>query len=71
MRTIWGDSDHLAPASHARGVRAALAQARIEVWPGMGHHLQEERPRALADFVEQAFGEALSALQPRTIAAAA
>ena len=37
----------------------------------MGHHLQEERPRALADFVEQAFGEALSALQPRTIAAAA
>ena len=50
---LWGDRDRLVPASHAAGVAAALPQARIEVWPGMGHHPQHERPDALVELMAQ------------------
>jgi pimeloyl-ACP methyl ester carboxylesterase len=50
---LWGTKDALVPAGHADGVRTALPQAKIEFWPGMGHHPQRERPAELADFVER------------------
>jgi pimeloyl-ACP methyl ester carboxylesterase len=40
---VWGDSDRLVPLSHRRGVSAALPQASIDVWEGMGHHPVRER----------------------------
>jgi pimeloyl-ACP methyl ester carboxylesterase len=40
---VWGDRDRLVPVSHQDGVRTALPQARIHVWPGMGHHPIRER----------------------------
>jgi pimeloyl-ACP methyl ester carboxylesterase len=40
---FWGDRDRLVPPAHAAGVVAALPQARVEVWAGMGHHPQRER----------------------------
>jgi pimeloyl-ACP methyl ester carboxylesterase len=51
---VWGDRDRLVPSAHAAGVQAALPQARVEVWRGMGHHPQRERPTDLAAIVARA-----------------
>ena len=40
---VWGDRDRLVPPAHAGGLQSALPQARIEIWPGMGHHPMRER----------------------------
>jgi len=53
VAALWGEHDALVPRSHLRALRAALPQAHVEVWPGMGHHPQRERPRELAFFVER------------------
>ncbi len=39
---VWGEEDRLVPVSHHRGVLTAFPHARIEFWPGMGHHLLRE-----------------------------
>jgi pyruvate dehydrogenase E2 component (dihydrolipoamide acetyltransferase) len=58
VRAVWGENDRLVPHSHAAGLRTALPQAKIEVWPGMGHHPQRERPAELAELIESACREA-------------
>jgi pimeloyl-ACP methyl ester carboxylesterase len=40
---VWGDRDRLVPPAHAGGLQSALPQARIEIWPGMGHDPMRER----------------------------
>ncbi|HEY5316618.1 MAG TPA: alpha/beta hydrolase [Solirubrobacteraceae bacterium] len=55
---IWGDQDRLVPISHHKGVRAALPQARVEVWRGMGHHPIRERSADLMAIIERAAGAA-------------
>jgi len=40
---VWGDRDRLVPVSHRRGVKVAFPHARIQIWPGMGHHAVRER----------------------------
>lgn len=50
-RVVWGDRDRLVPIAHLSGVRTAFPQAQVEVWPGMGHHPQRERPAELSSFV--------------------
>ena len=52
-RVVWGDRDRLVPISHLDGVRTALPQSEVVVWPGMGHHPQRERPDDLADLVAE------------------
>jgi pimeloyl-ACP methyl ester carboxylesterase len=52
VAALWGDRDALVPPAHASGVSTALPQAHVEVWPGMGHHPQHERPLELARFIE-------------------
>lgn len=61
VTAVWGEHDHLVPVAHAAGVRAALPQAVIEIWPGMGHHPQQERPDALTALVEGALRDAPTA----------
>jgi pimeloyl-ACP methyl ester carboxylesterase len=51
VAALWGARDALVPTDHAHGLRAALPQARVEIWPGMGHHPQRERPRQLTQFL--------------------
>jgi pimeloyl-ACP methyl ester carboxylesterase len=51
VAVVWGEQDALVPRAHIRGVREALPHAQIEVWPGMGHHPQRERPRRLAELI--------------------
>jgi pimeloyl-ACP methyl ester carboxylesterase len=61
VSVVWGDHDHLVPLSHAENVRAALPQAEIQVWSGMGHHPQHERPADMAGLVEAACCQAARA----------
>jgi pyruvate dehydrogenase E2 component (dihydrolipoamide acetyltransferase) len=52
VAALWGEHDALVSRSHIRALRAALPQAHVEVWDGMGHHPQRERPHQLARFIE-------------------
>jgi pimeloyl-ACP methyl ester carboxylesterase len=54
VTALWGDRDALVPLAHAGRVRRALPQAEVEVWRGMGHHPQRERPEALERFLGRA-----------------
>jgi len=53
VAALWGEHDALVSRTHIRALRAALPQAHVEVWEGMGHHPQRERPRQLAHFIEE------------------
>jgi pimeloyl-ACP methyl ester carboxylesterase len=61
---IWGDRDRLVPASHRQALRAALPQARIELWEGMGHHPVRERFDDLIALIAQAAGGGSPRLAP-------
>jgi pimeloyl-ACP methyl ester carboxylesterase len=52
VAALWGERDSLVPLAHIASLRRALPQAHVEVWPGMGHHPQLERPHALIEFLE-------------------
>jgi len=56
VAAVWGARDALVPLHHAQALRRSLPQAHVEVWPGMGHHPQRERPVALARFIEHHAG---------------
>ena len=56
---IWGKEDRLVSASHGDGVRAALPQARVDVWSGMGHHPIRERFEDLIATIERAIHAAV------------
>jgi pimeloyl-ACP methyl ester carboxylesterase len=51
VSVLWGGSDLLMPVSHAARLREALAQAKVTVWQGMGHHPQRERPEKLNTYL--------------------
>jgi len=53
VAVVWGARDALVPTAHIAALRRALPQAHVEVWDGMGHHPQRERPVALARFIER------------------
>jgi pimeloyl-ACP methyl ester carboxylesterase len=52
VAALWGEHDALVSPGHADALKRALPQAHIEVWDGMGHHPQRERPRSLARYIE-------------------
>jgi pimeloyl-ACP methyl ester carboxylesterase len=54
VAALFGERDALVPTAHAGSVRAAFPQARVEVWRGMGHHPQRERPEALDRWLHRA-----------------
>jgi pimeloyl-ACP methyl ester carboxylesterase len=58
VTALWGARDALVPVAHAEGVLRAFPQARVEVWDGMGHHPQRERPEALDHFLTEALWRA-------------
>jgi len=61
---IWGNDDRLVPASHRAGVLAALPQAQVDVWSGMGHHPIRERFEELIATIERAAEAATRAQRP-------
>lgn len=60
VAALWGSRDVLVPVSHAKGLGRALPQARIEIWRGMGHHPQRERPVELVRFIKRSARRACS-----------
>jgi len=58
---LWGERDRVVPPSHVVGVLFGLPHAVVEVWEGMGHNPQRERPQELARFVERAANGGVSA----------
>lgn len=68
VAVVWGARDALVPTGHIAALRRALPQAHVEVWDGMGHHPQRERPVALARFIEHHASRRAAA--PRGAAAA-
>ncbi|MCW2999409.1 MAG: hypothetical protein JWN65_2958 [Solirubrobacterales bacterium] len=52
VAALWGEHDALVSPGHLPALRTALPQAHAEVWRGMGHHPQRERPADLTAFIE-------------------
>lgn len=72
VAALWGQHDALVDPAHAAALKRALPQARIEVWQGMGHHPQRERPHELNGFIEtQAWRARREGTWRRTVARAA
>ena len=57
---VWGNQDPLCPRSEQEALTAAIAGARLVVYPGVGHNLHWEEPRRFAAdlvaFAESAAG---------------
>lgn len=53
VAALWGEHDALVPNEHVEALQRAIPQAHVEVWKGMGHHPQRERPMDLARFIER------------------
>lgn len=53
VAALWGDRDKLVPRKHAVRVKEMYPQAHVEIWGGMAHHPQVERPQQLNRFIER------------------
>jgi pimeloyl-ACP methyl ester carboxylesterase len=53
VAVVWGARDALVPTANIAALERALPQAHVEIWDGMGHHPQRERPVTLARFIER------------------
>jgi pyruvate dehydrogenase E2 component (dihydrolipoamide acetyltransferase) len=65
VAALWGEHDALVSRSHIAALQRALPQAHVEVWSGMGHHPQRERPGQLARFIELRAGRARRTVRRR------
>jgi pimeloyl-ACP methyl ester carboxylesterase len=65
VAALWGANDALVSRSHIPALQAALPQAHVEVWQGMGHHPQRERPQQLATFIEMRAARARRSVRRR------
>jgi pimeloyl-ACP methyl ester carboxylesterase len=50
---VWGDCDRAVPIESAPELRRHLERSELLVMPGVGHRPAEERPRQIAEFVQQ------------------
>lgn len=71
VAALWGSRDALVDPGHAKAVSSAFPHAHIEVWRGMGHHPQLERPRELVRFIEARATRGRVRSSRRTVARAA
>lgn len=53
VAALWGEHDALVDPAHAEALSDSLPQAHVEIWDGMGHHPQRERPGDLARYIER------------------
>jgi pyruvate dehydrogenase E2 component (dihydrolipoamide acetyltransferase) len=71
VAALWGEHDALVDPGHAEALQRSLPHAHVEVWQGMGHHPQRERPAELAGFIERHAARGRSTTPRRVIARAA
>ena len=57
---VVGDADRLCPVEHSRAIAAALPDAELAVFPGVGHMVQMERRRDVSDRLLALVDRALS-----------
>lgn len=69
VAAVWGARDRLVSPAHRHGLLAALPQAQIQLWRGMGHHPVAERFDDLAALLANATGTRRQAAAPRRLAA--
>jgi pimeloyl-ACP methyl ester carboxylesterase len=65
VSVLWGDRDRLVSPKHAENVPLAFPQAKVDIWKGMAHHPQVERPRQLAQWMERSCARARKTVQER------
>ena len=65
----WGERDRLVPASHRYAVQCSLPQAELQLWRGMGHHVQPARHDDLVTLINRAAAASVNASR-RALAAA-
>ncbi|WP_158276799.1 MULTISPECIES: alpha/beta fold hydrolase [Solirubrobacterales] len=70
VAALWGQHDALVPPAHAYALQRALPQAHVEIWKGMGHHPQRERPADLARYIERHAARGRKAARSRHLRAA-
>ena len=74
---VWGEADPVIPVAHGRAAHAAMPGSRFEVFEGVGHFPQLERPyefaRLLAEFIAatEAAELDLTTIRDRLLAGAA
>lgn len=54
---LWGEADRIVPLDHAERIAAAIRNARVVTWPGVGHAPQEEIPLESAAVVRAFLAE--------------
>lgn len=52
VAALWGEHDALVNVDHHEALLHSIPHAHVEVWKGMGHHPQRERPAQLSRFIE-------------------
>jgi pimeloyl-ACP methyl ester carboxylesterase len=50
---VWGGADPIIPADHGRAAHEAMPGSRLEIFDGVGHFPQLERPRAFARLLSE------------------
>jgi magnesium chelatase accessory protein len=50
---VWGDCDRAVPVQSAPDLRRHFERSELLVMPGVGHRPAEERPKLVAEFVQQ------------------
>jgi pimeloyl-ACP methyl ester carboxylesterase len=71
VAALWGEHDALVSASHHEALLESIPHAHVEVWKGMGHHPQRERPAQLSRFIEHHAAHGRSRSSRQAVARAA
>jgi pimeloyl-ACP methyl ester carboxylesterase len=54
---VWGDRDHILPASNGLRLQRAIAGSRLEMFPGCGHLPHEEEPARFNQLLREFLNE--------------
>lgn len=58
---IWGDHDKIIPVAQAYAAHEAMPQSRLEIFAGVGHYPQCERPQHFVDVLTEFMGSTVPA----------
>ena len=62
---LWGTRDRLVPVRHAQRMLRTFPDADVQIWEGLGHHPQRERPGQFDALIERICRAADGPVAPR------